>query len=143
MTTTLRLWTAALLCVLPFGFAWSGGVSPGTVIYGDCTYSDNEYCAPDQYLPGSAYHSLVSHAPIRVFLVAAALIFLACATRVRTHLTRRLARLGCAAVALAVVLAAAHGAPRIVVCLAGALALVLPRVVRFQRFGEPQPGQVK
>ena len=73
MTTTLRLWTAALLCVLPFGFVWSGGVTPGTVIYGDCTYSDNEYCVPDQYVPGSAYHSLVSQAPIRVFLVAAAL----------------------------------------------------------------------
>ncbi len=97
MRTTLRLWTAALLCVLPFGFAWSGGVTPGTVIYGDCTYSDGEYCVPDQYVPGSSYHSLVSQAPIRVFLVAAAVIFIACATRVRTHLTRRLARLGCAA----------------------------------------------
>ncbi len=143
MTTTLRLWTAALLCALPFGFAWSGGVTPGTVIYGDCTYSDNEYCVPDQYVPGSAYHSLVSQAPIRVFLVAAALIFIACATRVRTHHTRRLARLGCAALVLAAVLAAAHGAPRIVVCLAGALALVLPRVVRLRRFGDPQPRQVK
>ena len=131
MTTTLRLWTAALLCVLPLGFAWSGGVTPGTVSYGDCTYSDNEYCVPDQYVPGSGYHTLVSQAPIRVFLVVAALIFVACGTRARTHLTRRMARLGCAAIVLAAALAAAHGAPRIVMCLIGALALVLPRVVRF------------
>ncbi len=143
MTTTLRLWTAALLCLLPFGFAWSGGVTPGTVVYGDCTYSDNEYCVPDQYVPGSTYHSLVSQAPIRVFLLAAALIFVGCATRVRTLVSRRVARLGCAAVTVAAVLATAHGAPRILACLCGALALVVPRVVRFRRFGEPQPGQVK
>jgi hypothetical protein len=128
MHTRTRLWAAAALCLLPLGFVWSGGVTSGYVLFGDCDYTENSYCVPDQYVPGTPYHSLVLQAPIRVFLVAAAVGFLLCATRRRTLLTRRVARVACASTAVAALLAAGNGSPRILVCLVAALALVAPVV---------------
>jgi hypothetical protein len=131
--TSLRLWAAAFLCVLPLGFVWSGGVTAGYVIYGDCNYTDNYYCVPDQYLPGTAYHSLVSQAPIRVFLVGAAVAFVICAARARTAATLHLARAGCVSLAVAAALAAAQGNARVLICVVAALALVVPGVLAKRR----------
>lgn len=128
MPARTRLWAAAALCVLPLGFVWSGGVTSGYVRFGDCDYSDSYYCVPDEYVPGTPYHSLVFQAPIRVFLVGAALGFVLCATRVRTELTRRIGRLACLATAAAGVLAAAHGSSRLLLCAVAALVLVVPLV---------------
>lgn len=100
MGTRTRLWAAAALCVLPLGFVWSGRVTSG----------------------------YVAQVPIRVFLVAAAVGFLVCATRTRTALTRRIARVACLAAAAAAVLAAANGSARILLCLLAALAMVVPLV---------------
>lgn len=128
-STSLRLWAAAFLCVLPLGFVWSGGVTSGYVLYGDCNYTDNYYCVPDQYVPGTAYHSLVSQAPIRVFLVAAAAAFVICAARTRTAATLRVAHAGCASLVVAAALAAGQGAARVLICVVAALVLVAPRVL--------------
>lgn len=128
ISTRGRLWAAAALCLLPLGFVWSGGVTSGYVLFGNCSYSADYYCVPDQYVPGTAYHSLVSQAPIRVFLVAAALGFVLCATRVRTPALLRVARCAWLSTAAAVLLAAGHGSARIVVCLVAALVLVGPAV---------------
>jgi hypothetical protein len=114
--------------MLPLGFLWSGDVTPGFVLYGDCSYTDNYYCVPDQFVPGSTRLSFVSQAPIRVFLVAAALAFVVCAGQARTVATRAVARVGCAAVVGAIALAAGQGAVRVLACLLGALALVGPLV---------------
>lgn len=102
-STRARLLAAAALCVLPLGFDWSGSVRSG-------------------------YQSLVSQAPIRVFLVAAALGFLLCATRVRTPAMRRVARLAWVSTAAAALLAAGHGSPQILLCPVVALALAGPAV---------------
>jgi hypothetical protein len=128
VTTPARLLFAAALCVLPLGFVWTGGVTSGYVVFGDCSYSENYYCVPDYYVPGTPYHSLVSQAPIRVFLVLAAVAFVVCASHVRTEATRRLARAGCVSAAIAAALAAGNGSTRILLCLVGALALVAPLV---------------
>ena len=112
------------------------------MLYGDCSYTDDYYCVPDQYLPGSTRLSFVSQAPIRVFLVAAAIAFVVCAARTRTVATRAVARLGCAAVAGAVALAAGHGAVRVLACLLGAIVLVGPLVLARSRVlaSGPRPG---
>lgn len=147
MTTPARLVAAAALCVLPLGFVWSGGVTSGYVVFGDCSYSDSYYCAPDQYVPGTAYHSLVTQAPIRVFLVLAAVAFLVCAGQTRTHATKQLARAGCVSAAVAAALAAGNGSSRILLCLLAALVLVGPLVLHRRpgsgRFGNRRPAQVK
>lgn len=136
ISTRTRLTAAAALCLLPLGLVWSGGVTSGYVLYGDCSYTDNDYCVPDQYVPGTPYHSLASQAPIRVFLVAAAIGFVLCATRVRTESTRRVARLACLATAAGAVLAAANGSSRSLLCLVAALALAVPPVAgRWPRRG--------
>jgi hypothetical protein len=142
LPTPLRLWAAAFLCVLPLGFLWSGEVTPGVVLFGDCSYTEGYYCVPDQYLPGSAKYSFVSQAPIRVFLIAAAIAFVVCAARARTVSTRAVARLGCAAVAGAIVLAAGHGSVQVLACVLGAFVLVGPLVVRPARVlaSGPRPG---
>lgn len=137
LPTPLRLWAAAVLCLVPMGFAWSGHVTAGIYLYGDCSYTDNYYCVPDQYVPGSTRLSFVSQAPIRVFLVAAAVAFVISAARTRTLATRALARLGCGALAAGAALALAQGAVRVLVCLLVALALVAPLVLA--RSG-PRPG---
>lgn len=143
----MRLLLAAALCVLPLGFVWSGGVSSGYVLFGSCSYTEDYYCVPDYYVAGTPYHSLVSEAPIRVFLVFAAVAFLVCAGHVRTEATKRLARAGCLSAAIAAVLAAGNGSTRILVCLIGALVLVAPRVWarpgRSGRFGNPGPARVE
>lgn len=133
LPTPLRLWAAAVLCLVPMGFVWSGHVTAGFYLFGDCSYTDDYYCVPDQYVPGSTKLSFVSQAPIRVFLVAAAVAFVICAARTRTLATRALARLGCVALTAGVALALAQGAVRVLACLLVALALVAPLVV-------PPPG---
>lgn len=129
LPTPARLWAAAGLAVLPLGFVWSFAVTPGITLYGDCGYSEGPYCTPDTYLPGSGHVTMVSQAPIRFFLVAAAVAFAACAVGVRTAAKRSVARVGCLCVVAATALAAANGSSRTVLCLLGALALVAPLVV--------------
>ena len=146
MRTPARLLFAAALCVLPLGFVWSGGVTSGYVLYGDCSYTSDYYCVPDYYVPGTPYHSLVSQAPIRVFLVLAAVAFVVCASHVRTEATRRLGRAGCASAAIAAALAAGNGSTRILLCLVAALALVVPLVGAPRnsgRFGNRSPARVQ
>lgn len=147
MRTPARLLFAAALCVLPLGFVWSGGVTAGYVLYGDCSYSEDYYCVPDYYVPGTPYHSLVSEAPIRVFLVFAAVAFLVCAGHVRTEATRRLARAGCASAAIAAAMAAGNGSTRVLLCLVAALVLVVPltgaRRSNSGRFGIRSPARVE
>jgi hypothetical protein len=75
----------------------------------------------------------VSQAPIRVFLVAAAIAFAVCAVGVRTEAKRALARTGCACASAGAALAAANEAPRVLLCLIGALVLVAPLVVLAKR----------
>jgi hypothetical protein len=128
LPTPVRLWAAAVLCFVPMGFVWSGRVSGGYYLYGDCSYTDDYYCVPDQYVPGSTKLVFVSQAPVRVFLVAAAIAFVVCAARVRTPTTRALARLGCVALVAAAALAAGQGAVRVLACVLVALALVAPLV---------------
>ena len=147
MTTPARLLFAAALCVLPLGFVWSGGVTSGYVVFGDCSYSENYYCVPDYYVPGTPYRSLVSEAPIRVFLVLAAAAFVVCASHVRTEATKTVARVGCLSAAVAAALAAGNGSTRVLLCLIGALVLVVPLVSARRsvsgRFGKPRPAQVQ
>ena len=147
MTTPARLLFAAALCVLPLGFVWSGGVTSGYVVFGDCSYSENYYCVPDYYVPGTPYHSLVSEAPIRVFLVLAAAAFVLCASHVRTEATKHVARAGCLSAGVAAALAAGNGATRVLLCLVGALVLVVPLVWARRsvsgRFGNPRPARVQ
>jgi hypothetical protein len=147
VTTPARLLFAAALCVLPLGFVWSGGVTSGYILYGDCSYTSDYYCVPDYYVAGTPYHSLVSEAPIRVFLVFAAAAFVVCAGHVRTEATRRVARAGCVSAAIAAALAAGNGSTRILLCLVGALALVVPLVAARRsesgRFGNATPTRVQ
>lgn len=134
LTTAVRLWTAALLCLAPMGLVWKVGVgflSPGITMYGNCGYTEYTYCTPDTYLPG--YYlpgrvTNVSQSPIRAFVVFAAVAFVIGAVRTRTAATRRLARLGTLALGFAVFLAMANGSPRIALIVALAGALVVPLV---------------
>jgi hypothetical protein len=132
LPTALRLWAAAALCVVPLGLSWSfssGFLSSGYYLYGDCGYSADAYCTPDQYVPGSylpGHSTIVSQSPLRVFLVLAAVALAFTATRVRTEATRRVARIGTGAIAVGAVQAAANGASVVLICLVAALLLAAP-----------------
>jgi len=106
LSTTLRLSAASLLCVLALGMAWS-------------------------YSAGSAV--LVRQAPVRLFVVAAALGLAATALRSRTPATQRLARTATAALGVAIALALGHGQGPVVLLLAVALILAAPPAWRGPR----------
>lgn len=124
LPTAARLWAAAALCAVPLGLPWSysgGHYSPGVLIDGGC--ASGEYCAPilvgGYVTPGSL--TLVSQAPVRVFVVIAVLGLLLAAVRPRTPATQRLARAATAAVAIALAVSTRQSA--VVVPLALALTL--------------------
>lgn len=130
LPTTVRIWAAAVLCLLPLGTTWS--MQPGlflpTAIPGTCD-PDTGSCTPDLptggiLVPGST--QLVSQSPARVVLIFAAAALCFVGTRMRTPRTRTVARLACAALALAAALAAGHAATTTVLCALAALALVAP-----------------
>jgi hypothetical protein len=127
----LRLWLATGLCVVPLGLVWSyrpGMFLPTPMLPGLCDDTTG-YCTPDIptagiFTPGST--ELVSQSPARVFLFAAFLMLAHVATRVRTAATRRTARLATGSLAVAALLAAAHGGTITFVCMAVALVAVAP-----------------
>ena len=135
MPTTVRIWAAALLSLLPLGTTWS--IQPGLFLStpslpGLCN-PDTGFCTPDiptagVLVPGST--QLVSQSPARVMLIFAAAALCFVATRVRTARTRVVARLACAALAVAGALAASHAASTVLLCALGALALVAPPALR-------------
>ena len=126
--TTWRLWGAAALCAAPTGTVWSSTFTPGTTLYGDCGYSDGPYCVPDTYLPGTTSMTTVAESPARVFLFAAIVALVFVAVRVRTPLTRRIARAATGSIAIAAVLAAQNGSRTLLVCTLLALVLTVPVV---------------
>lgn len=139
LTTSVRLGLAAALCVLPLGLVWSttaGLLTPGIILSGNCGYVDYEYCTPDQYLPGSYIpgdHLLGADVSARLFLVFAAVALGYAAVRTRTAATKRLVRAATVATGIALALATAQRAMLSVVCLVGALALVVPLAWRSPR----------
>lgn len=148
LSTEARLGGAAVLCLVTLGVRWSltsGFLTPGYVYFGDCGYSEDYYCTPDQFVPGtfvpgSELHGYSTSA--RVFIVFAAVILAAVAVRVRTDTTRRWARLATASVGIAAVLAAAERSILALSCLLPALALTVPlvwshRVVRLSQRSSP------
>lgn len=136
LPTAARLWGATVLCLVTLGIRWtvtSGFLTPGYVYFGDCGYSDDYYCTPDQFVPGtfvpgSEIHGYSTIA--RVFIVFAAVVLAAVALRVRTDATRRWARLATVSIGAAAVWAAAERSVLALVCLLLALALTVPLVRR-------------
>lgn len=145
--TTLRLWVAAGLSVVPLGMLWSfspGLQTAGTTIYGGC--DSDGFCTPDVYTPGiflPGQTTTASQAPIRVFLVGAFVALAYVAARTRTAATRRIARAGTVCLVVAALLAAGHHSPRALVCVLAALALSAPPAWRTPRnrpvFGTAPP----
>jgi hypothetical protein len=133
VSTAARLWVAALLAVIPLGFVWAkskGYVTPGVFGPMTCDY-DGTDCDPGvytagMYVPGTTEH--VSDAPVRLFLVAAAVAVIVVATRVRTAGTRRLARLAVGSLIVAALLAVGARATTTAACAALAAAAVAPLV---------------
>jgi hypothetical protein len=134
LPTTWRLWAAAALCLVPLGLRWretSGMLSSPYIYYGDCAYSDNYYCTPDQFVPGTYSPGFALHgfsSPARVFLVFALIVLALVAARTRTDATRRLARAATVAIGIAVVLALAGRSVPMLICTVLALVLTVPVV---------------
>ena len=135
LPVTGRLWTAALLCVVPLGLVWSkvnGLLTNGVFGPGYCDYDG--YCEPGiytagVYVPGSTTH--VSQSPARVFLLIAAVALAFTGDPDPYHRDpARSARLATGSLAFAAVLAASHRATLTLVCVLVALALVAPAVWR-------------
>jgi len=128
--TTVRLWAAAGLSLLPLGMVWTvtpGLQTAGTTIFGGC--DSDGFCTPDVYTPGIYLPGGVvtaAQAPIRVFLVGAFVALAVAAARRRTPLTRRIARAGTACLLIAALLAAGDGASRPLLCVLAALLLAAP-----------------
>jgi hypothetical protein len=137
--TTVRLWAAAGLSLLPLGMVWTvtpGFQTAGTTILGGC--DSDGYCTPDVYTPGIFLPGSVNtaaQAPIRVFLVGAFVALAVAAARRRTPQTRRIARAGTACLLVAALLAAGHGASRPFLCVLAALLLAAPPAWRSTRSG--------
>ena len=133
LSTAARLWAAVLLTLLPLGYVWSVGagmITPGFTLYGDCGYNDGPYCTPDRYVSGYATRgslTMVSQAPVRVLLLAAAAGFVVASWR-RTATTRRLAKVATGALVGALALALSHRDVNVVLLLAAALAFAAPPV---------------
>lgn len=125
---------AAAFTVLPLGFVWSvnsGINTTGYYLPGYC-YMTEDYCDPDTYIPGihvPGKLSLVSESPIRVFVVAAAVMLVIAATTANRALRRRWARFAVVMLGAAIALSLARTILVVVVLLIAA-ALAAPAVRR-------------
>lgn len=136
-----RLLVAAALCIVPMGLVWSTSVTPGFItpgMVGPSSCDADGYCAPGIYTPGVYVAGIsilehVSQAPVRLFLVVAAVVFVVAAVRVRTPATRRLVRIATVLLGIAAVLALGQRAVVPLGCVVLALALVVPLVWRIPR----------
>lgn len=129
-STPARLWLSALLCLAPMGLTWRHAyLTPGYTLFGTCGYTTEGICTLDRYLPGHVVdRTTVSTSPLRIFLLFAAVVFIAAALLQRTAATRVLAGWAAAGIGIAFVLALGHSSPRVAVLLAGALLAVGPLV---------------
>jgi hypothetical protein len=140
LSTPVRLWVAAALCLVPLGLVWSRTASQFTIgytIYGTCSYAEpGTYCTEDAYVPGtftpgSSLHGFSTSA--RVFLVFAAVVLAWVASQPRTSDTRRWARLAVIGIIIALVLSVSARSTASIACLLAALGLAGPPVWRSAR----------
>lgn len=109
LSTPLRLRVAAALCLLPLGLVWSANAG---------------FHLPGTYSPGVG--ELGAQAPARLFLVVSAAVFAVAAARPRTQATKRAVQAAVGSLGVALALALAARATAAGICVAGALALVVP-----------------